>query len=324
MIRINCSKLFVVLAALTLLIPATALAADFKYPTRNIELAVGWGAGGGTDLFARSIGKPFGELLKTNVVVVNMPGASGAIAGDYTTKQAADGHTIWAISSNYVVNVAAGKTPHGLNAYEPVLRLQHDTTCLAVNAEKSPFKTIDELVTHAKANPGKLTLGGTGSASFDEVMAVMLLKAMGIEMQYVPYESAGQMQAALLGGHIDALLDEFGPLDSYLASGSMRPLVVLSKERVSNFPNLPCTVEKGWDCTIGIWRGILVKKGTDPRIVKILHDTFKEASNDPAYQKLVKDSHLDLRPGYLNSEDFGKFLAQEVADMKAAMKELGM
>jgi tripartite-type tricarboxylate transporter receptor subunit TctC len=195
---------------------------------------------------------------------------------------------------------------------------------LAVNAEKSPFKTIDELVAYARQNPGKLTLGGTGSASFDEVMAVMLLKAMGIEMQYVPYESAGRMQAALLGGHIDALLDEFGPLDSYLASGSMRPLVVLSENRVGKFPELPCTVEKGWNCTIGIWRGVLVKKGTPPEIVKVLHDAFKEASNDPDYKKLASESYLDLRPGYLNSQDFGKFLANEVADFKKAMEELGL
>jgi tripartite-type tricarboxylate transporter receptor subunit TctC len=83
-------------------------------------------------------------------------------------------------------------------------------------------------------------------------------------------------------------------------------------------------VEKGWNCTIGIWRGILVKKGTDPRIVKILHDTFKQAANDPLYQKIAAESFLDLRPGYLSSEDFGKFLAKEVADMTAAMKELGL
>ncbi|MDR2893091.1 MAG: tripartite tricarboxylate transporter substrate binding protein [Deltaproteobacteria bacterium] len=323
MARVKSGK-FLVLAMLAMLaLPVMAAAEDLKYPTRNIEVACGWGAGGGTDLFARSISKPVGELLNTNMVVVNMPGASGAIAGDYVTKQDADGHTIWTVSSNYVVNVAAGKTPHGLDAYEPVIRLQHDTTVLAVNTEKSPFKTIEELVAYAKENPGKLTLGGTGSASFDEVMAVMLLNAMGIEMQYVPYESAGAMQAALLGGHLDAILDEFGPLGGYLASNSMTPLVVLADKRVEAFPNLPCTVEKGWNCTIGIWRGVLVKKGTDPQIVKKLHDTFLKASEDADYMKLVKESNLDLRPGYLNSEDFGKFLKTEVDELTVAMKQLG-
>ena len=321
MTRIKCTLLMVVLALL--LAPTVGFAAEKKYPTRNIEVACGWGAGGGTDLFARSISKPVGEILGTNMVVVNMPGASGAIAGDHVAQQSADGYTIWTISSNYAVNVAAGKTPHGLDAYEPVIRLQHDTSVLAVSGEHSPFKNIDELVEFAKKNPNKLTLGGTGSASYDEVMAVLLLNAMGIEMQYVPYESAGSMQAALLGGHIDAILDEFGPLDSYLGAKSMIPLVVLSNERVAKFPDLPCTVEKGWDCTIGIWRGILVKKGTDPAIVKTLHDTFLKASEDAGYQKLVKESYLDLRPGYLNSEDFGKFLEAEVKDFTAAMKQLG-
>lgn len=320
--RVDCKFTLAVLALL-LALSAIASAAEDKYPSRNIEVACGWGAGGGTDLFARSISKPVGEILKSNLIVVNMPGASGAIAGDHVVRQDADGYTIWTISSNYVVNVAAGKTPHGLDAYEPVIRLQHDTAVLAVNTEKSPFKTIDELVAFAKMNPGKLTVGGTGSASFDEVMAVVLLNAMDIEMQYVPYESAGSMQAALLGGHIDALLDEFGPLDSYLSSGSMRPLVVLADNRVANFPDLPCTAEKGWDCNIGIWRGVLVKKGTAPAIIKILHDTFLQASEDAGYQKLVKDSHLDLRPGYLNSEDFGKFLQLEVDSFSAAIKQLG-
>lgn len=292
------------------------------YPNGNIELVVGWGAGGGTDLFARSIAAPLSKILNTNVVVVNLPGASGAVAGDYIAQHPADGQTIWAMTSNYPVNVAAQKTPYGLDAYDTVVRMQHDTAAIWVRKD-SRFKTVEDLVAYAKANPGKLTTGGTGSASYDEVMEVMTMEAMGIDMQYVPYESAGKMQAALLGGGIDCLFDEFGPMSGYLKDGSARPLVVLSDNRVSGFPDLPCTKEKGWNVNIGIWRGVLVKKGTDPTIVLALAEALAKAAQDPSYQKIVKESYLDLRPGYLNSSDFHTFLGNEIKQFSATMKKLG-
>ncbi len=293
-----------------------------EYPDGNIEVVVGWGAGGGTDLFSRSISAPLAKVMGTNVVVMNMPGASGAVAGDYVLQQPADGLTIWAMTSNYPVNVAAGKTPHGLDQYDTVVRMQHDTASLYVS-KNSPFKTIDELVAYAKEKPGKLTVGGTGSASFDEVMVTLAMEAMGIEVQYVPYESAGKMHAAMLGGHLDCLFDEFGPTAGYRKDGSMRPLVVLADERVNGFPDLPCTKEKGWNVNIGIWRGILVKKGTDPRIIQALAKAFAEAAKDPAYQKIVKDSFLDLRPGYLAPEEFNSFLGNEIKMFSDTMKKLG-
>ncbi|MES9997082.1 tripartite tricarboxylate transporter substrate-binding protein [Desulfovibrio aminophilus] len=315
-------KLVFVAAATVMLfgLSITAWAAD--YPKGNIELVVGWGAGGGTDLFARSIAAPLAKVLDTNVVVVNLPGASGAVAGDYIAQHPADGQTIWAMTSNYPVNVAAKKTPYGLDAYDTVVRMQHDTAAIWVRKD-SPFKTIEDLVAFAKANPGKLTTGGTGSASYDEVMEAMAMEAMGIEMQYVPYESAGKMQAAMLGGHLDCLFDEFGPISGYLKDGSMRPLVVLADARVAGFPDLPCTKEKGWNVNIGIWRGVLVKKGTNPEIVKILAEALVKASQDPAYQKIVRESYLDLRPGYLNSGEFHTFLDSEIKQFSATMKKLG-
>ncbi|MBG0778120.1 MAG: tripartite tricarboxylate transporter substrate binding protein [Desulfovibrionaceae bacterium] len=318
----NVHKVLSLIAAIVITLGMVVNAAAADYPNGNIELVVGWGAGGGTDRFARSIAEPLSKVLGANVVVVNMPGASGAVGGDYVLQQAADGQTIWAMTSNYPVNVAAKKTPYGLDKYDTVVRMQHDTASLSV-AKASPFETIDELVAYAKKHPGKLTVGGTGSASFDEVMVALAMEAMGIDMQYVPYESAGKMHAAMLGGHLDCLFDEFGPLGGYFKDGSMRPLVVLNDTRVNGFPDLPCTKEKGWNVNIGIWRGILVKKGTDPAIIKTLADAFKKAGEDAKYLDIVKQSCLDLRPGYLGPEDFNAFLGNEISMFSSTMKKLG-
>ena len=136
------SMFLVVLMAFGLF--GTGVAAG-DYPSRTIEVIVGWGAGGGTDTFARAIAKPASEILGQAVPVKNMQGASGAIAGDYMTRQPADGYTLWVMGSNYAVNLALGRTPHQLSKYIPIARIQHDTAMIHVRAD-SKFKTIDDLI----------------------------------------------------------------------------------------------------------------------------------------------------------------------------------
>jgi putative tricarboxylic transport membrane protein len=211
--KANLSLLCAVLLVAALALGGCGGATDgkAKYPERSIEGIVGWGAGGGTDVFARAIAKPAGEILGKPIVIKNMPGSSGAVAGDYVTQQPADGYTLWFMGSNYAVNVALGRTPHPLSDYIPIARIQHDTAMLQVT-KNSKFKTIDDIVAYAKANPGKLKVGGTGAASFDEVVIALWEEAAGIKVNYVPYEQGGQMQAALLGGHIDVMFEELGPV----------------------------------------------------------------------------------------------------------------
>ncbi|MEW6697889.1 MAG: Bug family tripartite tricarboxylate transporter substrate binding protein [Bacillota bacterium] len=293
-----------------------------KYPERPVEVIVGWGAGGGTDVFARSIAKPAAEIIGQSMPVKNMAGASGSIAGDYITQQPADGYTIWAMGSNYAVNVALGRTPHKLDAYIPIARIQHDTAMLQVTKD-SKFKTIDDLVTYAKANPGKVKVGGTGAASFDEVVVALWEEAAGIDVNYVPYEKGGAMQSALMGGHVDVMFEELGPTMGLVQEGSLKPILAFTDAKIASMPDLPVSVDKGWNVTLGNWRGVLVKKGTPDDAVKKLQETFAKAYEDPSYKEIEKQNALDLRPGYQTGEDFGKHISSEIEIYREALVKLG-
>jgi putative tricarboxylic transport membrane protein len=292
------------------------------YPERPIEGIVGWGAGGGTDVFARAIAKSAGEMLGQPIAVKNMPGSSGAIAGDYVTQQPPDGYTLWFMGSNYAVNVALGRTPHRLDQYIPIARIQHDTAMLQVT-KTSKFKTIEDIVAFAKQNPGKLKVGGTGAASFDEVVIALWEEAAGIKVNYVPYENGGQMQAALLGGHLDVMFEELGPVAGRVADGSLVPVLAFSDKKIAKFPDLAVAPDKGWNITLGNWRGVMVKKGTDPAIVKKLEEAFTKAKGSPSYLKVEKDTYLDLRPGYLNGKDYAAAIQKDIDVYKAALTKLG-
>lgn len=296
--------------------------AEFDYPKDPIQIVVGWGAGGGTDVFARAIAKPTGDLMEQTINVVNMSGASGAISGDHVVSQPADGYTIWAEGSNYAINVALGKTPHDLSNYIPIARIQHDTGSLQV-AENSPFETIEDFIAYAKEHPGEITVGGTGAAGFDEVVIAKFEKAAGIDVNYVPFESGGDMRSATLGGHIDAHFEEFGPTKSLIDAGSIRVLLAFTDQKIESYPDVPISVDKGFDVTDGIWRGIFVKSGTPKEIVDYLREIFKQAKDAESYKEIEKTNLLDLRPGYMDSEEFKTFLEEDINAYKEILKELG-
>lgn len=294
---------------------------DVTYPEKNIEALVGWGAGGGTDTFARQIMKPAADALGVAVTVVNHPGASGSIAGDLAANSVADGYTLWVISSNYPLNVALGKTPHTLDKYIPICRVQADTSTIQT-LSGGKYDTIEKLVEAAKNNPGGVSLGGTGALGFDDIVVSMWEKAAGIEFNYVPYEDAGQMHAALLGGHIDAMFEEFGPTVGLVKEGRINVVLAFTEEKLEEFPDVPVSGEMGWEVYEGQARGILAPAGTPDDIIKKLEEVFKNASMSEDYKQYEKDTYLHLRNGWLGSEDYKAQLESSIEMYKEVLKDI--
>lgn len=294
-----------------------------SYLDRPITVIVGWGVGGGSDLFARSIARA-AEEIEPNIrfTVVNQPGAAGTVASAAVQAAPADGYTIWAMTTNYPINVAQGINPYGPEAWEPIARIQHDLGAIQVSGE-SPHQTIEEFLDFARENPGRLTVGGTGSAGFDEASVAFFATNAGVELSYVPYESAGEMHADLLGGHIDAIFEEIGPTASLLEEGMVRALVVFAEERLEDFPDVPTAPELGIDQTFGLWRGILVKAGTPPEIVAYLTDLFRRAMDQPSYQQVEREGYLHLRPGFLGGEEFIAFIEEESERFEEIFEMIG-
>jgi putative tricarboxylic transport membrane protein len=317
---IGYKKMFVLLIMSCLVFSAFTAMAEDKYPSRNIEFVVGWGAGGGTDIFSRIINIPVRGMLKNNIPVINMPGAASALSMEYVQKQPADGYTILGLSSELVSNHLQGLSKYTPRNFSPIMRAHVDIGMIQT-APKSPFKTWTEFIKFAKTGGRKIRLGGMGD---DIVRVVIIMDAAGItdKVTFVPFESAGEMHAALLGGHLDAIHEEPGVVLDLIQVGKMIPLIVYTKERLKTFPDVPSAGELGYPIPPGMWRGIVAKEGTPQNIVDILGAAYKKAMDSDMYKAFEKSRLLDLFPGYLGPKDFAADLDREYEVYKKAMQQV--
>jgi putative tricarboxylic transport membrane protein len=296
------------------------------YPRRAVEMVVPFGAGGASDIFARQFSQIATKYLGAPIKIVNKGGA-GTIEGMmYAYSAPADGYTILEVTPSLpIVEARNASSVKFRSEFEPIMRVQADVQLFGV-AKDSPFKTLEDLIAFAKANPKKLKIGGISPGALDDYMANGFAKAAGFEWSYVPYKGASVMKAAVLGGELDIYQDKLISFMGLVASGDIRPLVVLHDKRldVPELKDVPCSVEKGINFTQGSWRGFVVKKGTPEAVKKTIIEAFQKTYNDPEYKAIEKKEMTDLLPGYLNAADFRKSLDAEYESFSAVFKELGL
>ena len=290
-----------------------------NYPNKVIDVYVGHGAGGGTDTFVRTITNLMAKDLNATFNVINQPGGSGVVAMKSAMQKKADGYTLIGDSA-YNVTTAAKSNSYGLDEVIPICRIQSDI--YAIQVAKGTFSSIEELITYAKAHPNELKFGAVGSLGMDEISARRFMQAADIEMRYIPEEGAGNMHSDLLGGHIDVMLEELGPVISYVKNGDYLPLVFFAEERLKDYPNIPTTVEMGWDLTDGIERYFMINADTPQEIIDLLEASAKKAMEDPGYKAYANKSYLDLRNGWMGSADFTKKLKNEIVKYQQILEEL--
>ncbi|CEI81700.1 ABC transporter substrate-binding protein [Oceanobacillus oncorhynchi subsp. incaldanensis] len=272
-----------------------------NYPERNIEVLVGHGAGGGTDLFARAVTSELEDILGVNINVVNQEGGAGVVAAQNAYNAPSDGYTLVGDAA-FPLTVAAGTNQHGLDDFTPIARFQSDTYALWVDPDK--YSSIEDFIQAAEDNPGEITVGGTGSMGMDEFTVFLLGQEAEVDLSFIAMEGAGDMHAGVIGGHLDAMVEEFGPAKALYDDGSVEPLVVFSEERLDEFPDLPTTVENGWDLTDGNERGFYIKSDADPEIISVLEEAMKEVYDSEEYKAYEEENYLHLREGWMDSEEF--------------------
>jgi putative tricarboxylic transport membrane protein len=290
------------------------------YPTRAIEVVVQYGAGGGSDIFVRSLMLPARGLLKVPINVTNLTGGAGVKASTYVLSQPADGYTIYNFSPEQLINTIFGREDY--KKFAPLCNVQQDQSMFYVRAE-SKFKTIQDVIKYAKENPGKLQFTGTTAASPDEVIIMLFAQKAGIKVKYISYDAAPQTHAAVLGGHIDMLHEEPGVIMSLIEAKKLIPLIAFTEERLKQFPDVPTAKELGYDITMGRWRGLCVKNGTSKEIISYLADVMKKCANHASYKAIEHANLLDLRPGWKGPEEYGKFWETEYASYYEIFKSLG-
>ena len=316
------SRLLTALCASSMLFAATAPTAHAAdYPSKQIELIVPFSAGGGTDLVSRAFADTAKKYLPQPMGVVNKTGGGGAVGLTEIAMARADGYKIGTGTSEINMLPHMGLVAFTLNDFTPIARLNAEPSALSVNAE-SPWQTFEEFMTYAKANPGKVRIGNSGTGAIWHLAAEALADKADVKFSHVPYEGANPAVTALLGGHIEAVTVSPAEVVNHVKAGKIRLLAVMADQRSPTFDQVPTLKEKGVDLTIMTWRGIMVSKKTPQNIVEILRAAAKQTTEDPAFKEVL--TKMNLTSAYLDAPEFKSFLEKDNEFYKALMTKLGI
>ncbi len=285
------------LAAGTLL-PGLA-GAQAGFPSRPIRIVVPNAAGGGADLTARAVGQAIAGPLGQAVVIDNKPSAGGIVAGETVARAEPDGHTLLLISSGSAVSAALFKTlPFDTQKdFAPISLLATFDLVIAV-AENGRFKTLPELVSWAKANPGKLNIGTPQIGTTQNLAAEMFKLTAGIDAQVVPFNGTPPVVTAVRGGEIDAMVDILGPLVTQISGKTLRALAVLGKDRAPQLPDVPAARETGpafAQMNLSSWNGLAAPAKTPPAVVERLSRDVQAALAKPELVQRLRELNLTAR-----------------------------
>ncbi len=294
--------------------------APFPQKNGNIEITVLFPAGSSADITARVLAEGMARQLGVNVLVVNRPGAGGAVGYKYVASQKPDGYSLVWNSNSISTTYHAGQLGFDYRAFEPVARVLVESPLLAVRGD-AKWKTLGEFIADAKAHPGTLTVANSGAGSHTHISSVALFKAAAVQVIDVPY-GAGQVIPNLLGGHVDAVLQLPGALSSHMKSGAVRSLAALIPKRDPALPEVPTAAEQGVDVSLEAWRGIAVPKGTPIGVIAVLEYAIRKTVESPEF--VGSSEKYAVRPAFLPAAEFGRLIAKEDAELARIMQLIGI
>jgi tripartite-type tricarboxylate transporter receptor subunit TctC len=317
--RFGC-RLFVALGVL-LVFGAGTLRAQ-EYPNRPVVLVVPWPAGCTTDIGMRALAAATEKHLNQKIVIENRPGAAGVLGPQQVAEKAApDGYTLVQIPITVFRYPFMRKTTLDPDKdFTYIIGITGYTFGVVVRND-APWKTFQDLLAYAKANPGKINYGTPGAGTTLHITMEQIAKKQGFKWVHVPFKGTPETTGALLGGHIDAVADASGwaPL---VNSGQLRLLVIWNAVRSKNYPDVPTLRETGIDLVSNSPFGIAGPKGMDPKIVKVLHDAFKKGAEEPSY--VASMDKLDQEAAYMSSETYRRYASETLIEQKKLIEDLGL
>ena len=309
------------LAGLALAFFAAGAAAQ-AFPAKPVTLLITFPAGGPTDVAGRALAEATSKYLGQPVVVENRPGATGTLGAAALVNAKPDGYTV------SMIPITALRLPHMENvAYDPmkdigyVMGVSGYVFAVIVRAD-SPWKTMADLLAHAKANPDKVSYGSHGiGGSVHLAMEELAAGQGGIRFNHVPYKGSADMLTAVLGGHINVAVDSTGAIP-HVASGKLRALAVFTEQRTPVWPDVPTLKELGYGIVSISPYGIGVPAATPPAVVKVLHDAFRKGLEDPVHTKTLEKYNQPL--WYLSSEDYTRYAREQFERERRIIERLGL
>lgn len=301
---------------LAIVLVALAGVAFAQFPQRTIDYVIAFNAGGESDITARLQQPHLEEILGVKFTITNRAGGGGAVAWSESQRSMRpDGYTVIGINLPHIATQPMERSDTGYQTenFAFITWFQFTPNALLVRND-SPFQTLDDLIEYARAHPGSVTIGGSGSNTANHIATLQLEQLAGIDLTYVPFTGTGPTVPALLGGHVSALMS-YSPM-AVLQGAQVRTLAMASAERLSFLPDAPTFVEQGIDIVSGAHRGVAAPPGTPPEIVEVLREAFEEATRRIAEEQEA----MGFAIIYVSGEDALE-LVREVTEEYAAILE---
>ena len=313
------------LSAVVLFVLGTwsAACAAQAYPSKPIELVSPTGAGGGSDLVARTVADIITreKLLPQPIVVQNKPGGGGAVGQTYVAAKKGDPYTILLGGTTLITVPLRTGLEVGLDKFQPLGMIGVDLNSLAVR-EDSPFKTVKDIVAAGKANPKTINIGITFPGGSAHSMVYRLEQLTGARFNTVSFKSGSDTVTAVLGGHIHATAENLGEVMPHVGGGKLRLLGVPAMTRPAGLPDVPTMKEQGFDIHAGGYRAFAAPAGISPEVVKIWDTTLDKVHKSKAWKDyMARSMYEDV---YMNSEQLTRWLREQAPELTRFITEMGL
>lgn len=284
-------KSLVSLALCAAVLPMAHAQSAASYPDRPIRLIVPYAVGGATDVIGRVMARYLGEAVGQSIVVENRPGAGGSTGSQYASKQPADGYTlVMMVESSHAVNPNVyAKAPYdAVKDFTPITNIANVPGVMVVNAS-SPFKTAQDVIEAARANPAKLNYGSSGNGGLSHLSGALFGSSTRTQITHVPYKGLGPALNDLMSGQIDVVFDNMPSSGALIAGNQLRALAVSSPKRLASLPQVPTYAEVGLKPMNDMsWYGLGAPAGLDAAVLKKLAAAAKKALENPALVKTIE------------------------------------
>jgi putative tricarboxylic transport membrane protein len=320
----NLTQLFaVLLVILSVALGAGNALGAGTYPEKPITIIVQAGPGGGSDIFSRTFASSAekDKLLPQPVVVENKPGGGGSIAFAYVAGKKKDPYFLVPAVAAFITAPLIGTSPVGIKDFTPIANFAFDEYMLMVGPN-SKYKSMKEIINAAKANPKNITAGGVQLGASDSICVYLIEKAMGVQFNYVVFNGGGEVNAALLGGHIDMAIANPGEALELYKAGKVNILGVFSEKRLVGVPNIPTMKEQGINAVYVQNRGICAPADIPAEARMTLEQAFFKYTKTETFKNYIAQNMLT--EAWMDGATFGKFLDEWSGKYAIILKDMNL
>ena len=303
------------------LVAFSAWGQEPAFPQRGpLEITVLFPAGSSADVTARVLAEGMSRHLNQRVLVVNRPGAGGAIGYKYVQAQKPDGYALVWNSNSISTTYHSGQLGFDYQAFDAVARVLVESVVLAVRTD-ARWRSLQDFLNEAKSKPKSINVGHSGIGSHTHISLAALASKAGVDVNEVPF-GAAQVVPSLLGGHVDAVVQLPAALAAPVKQGQVRLIAALIPNRDPALPEVPTAREQGVDVSLEAWRGIAVPRGTPRSVISQIETAIRNTVASTEFAKAGEN--LGVRPAFMPADEFGALIAKEDAELARLMQGIGL